>query len=388
MIHWLPIILAILSIQTSQGQTLILSPLGANFTAEADTPNPGQLQIQTIGIGTLSGDPVHFEYHAALPSRVGDPNFIVVSPSSGTTPATVFIALNPNVVPFLHSGSYSLVLQFAVAGQSSPPYAGIPVSLRLSAQSAPSITGVVSAASLRPDISPGQIVSIFGARLGTQPVTAQFDATGLYPTDLSHLDYTGTNVRDGVTFNGLAAPLLYISPSQINAVVPYGVAGQTAVDVIVTHNLNPSPRFTVPIADTSPGIFTFTQNGTGQGAILNTNGSPNSVDNPAPKRSVIQIFASGAGLWKRTPPSELGGPVLDGSVILDAFNVVPVALVSLTIGGQPAQIFYAGAAPVQISGLLQVNALVPANIGSGRQPVVLTIGQGNNAQQQVSVAVQ
>jgi uncharacterized protein (TIGR03437 family) len=140
----------------------------------------------------------------------------------------------------------------------------------------------------------------------------------------------------------------------------------------------------VPIVDTSPGIFTFTQDGKGQGAILNVDSQNpdrvtlNSVDNPAPKGSAITMFGTGAGLWNRT--------VQDGSIVLDA-SVTPVAPVSLTIGGQPAKILYAGAAPFLVSGVLQVNAIVPEGIGSGPEPLVLTVGQSSNAQQQVTVAV-
>lgn len=80
----------------------------------------------------------------------------------------------------------------------------------------------------------------------------------------------------------------------------------------------------------------------------------------------------------------------DGSILLSVLQpaVVPVAPVSLTIGGQPAKIQYAGAAPYLVSGMLQINAVVPDGIGSGLVPVVLTIGQNSNAQQNVTVAVQ
>jgi len=188
-----------------------------------------------------------------------------------------------------------------------------------------------------------------------------------------------------VTFDGIAAPLLYGSTGQINAQVPYEVAGQKTVNVVVTHNSGASPPFPIAIADTSPAIFTVTQNGNGQGAILNADtGNPyiitvNSVDNPAPKGSAVSIYATGSGLWNRT--------VQSGSILLDTMTR-PAAPVLLTIGGQPARILYAGAAPYLVSGELQVNAIIPDGIGSGPQPLVLTIGQNNNTQQQVTVAVQ
>jgi uncharacterized protein (TIGR03437 family) len=360
---------------TVTAQPLGVSPAGVNFTATADSLN--FLVPQLIGIVAEDGSHVQFQFDVIV--QDGGPNFLVVSPSSGTTPSTVAVALNPNVVGYLPSGVYVVALHFGVVGQSSPPNSAIFVTLRLIATAAPAISAVVGAANLQAPISPGELVSIFGDRLGTPPQTAQYDFTGFYPTDLSHRKYQGT-ARDGVTFNGIPAPLLFESTTQINAIVPYGVAGQKTVSVVVTHNLQPSPAFSVPLADTSPGIFTATQNGKGQGAILNTNGTPNSADNPAAKGSVIQIFATGAGLWNK--------PLPDGGIQLDAPFPVPAAAVSVTIGDKPAKLNYAAAAPYEVSGMLQVNAIVPDGIGSGPQQVVLTIGTNDNSQQQATVAVQ
>ena len=68
--------------------------------------------------------------------------------------------------------------------------------------------------------------------------------------------------------------------------------------------------------------------------------------------------------------------------------IVPLAQVSLTIGGQPATLLYAGPAPFMVLGVIQINAVVPEGIGSGPQPVVLTVGRNSNVLQRVSVAVQ
>jgi uncharacterized protein (TIGR03437 family) len=59
----------------------------------------------------------------------------------------------------------------------------------------------------------------------------------------------------------------------------------------------------------------------------------------------------------------------------------------MTIGGRPAKVIYAGAAPYAIPGMIQINAVVPQGIGSGAQPVVLKIGNNDNTAQQVTVAV-
>jgi uncharacterized protein (TIGR03437 family) len=135
------------------------------------------------------------------------------------------------------------------------------------------------------------------------------------------------------------------------------------------------------LADTSPGIFSVTGDGKGQGAILNANGL-NSGGNPAAKGSIIQIFATGAGMWD----NKLGG---DGWIVSTLLPYpVPLAPVSVTIGGQAAQIMYAGAAPNLVSGALQVNAVVPDGVASGPQPVVLMVGANSNSSQQITVAVQ
>jgi uncharacterized protein (TIGR03437 family) len=137
---------------------------------------------------------------------------------------------------------------------------------------------------------------------------------------------------------------------------------------------------------TSPGIFTVGQNGSGQGAILNSdivNPNPlaiNSVNNPAVKGSAIAVFATGAGLFKQA--------VADGSIFLLPPFIATAAPVSVTIGGRPATVQYAGAASYLVSGVLQVNAIVPNDIGSGPQPIVLTVGQNSNSQQNVTVAIQ
>lgn len=186
-------------------------------------------------------------------------------------------------------------------------------------------------------------------------------------------------------------PLVFVSPSQVNTAVPFALAGQKATSVGVGHGFQSAANPpTLSLLDTSPGIFTLTQTGTGQGAILNadcTNPSIvtlNGPDHPAPRGCAITLFATGAGVWN---PALQDGRIV---TITDISNPpVPVAPVSLLVGGKSAKILYAGAAPGLVAGILQVNAMVPEGIDSGLQvPVVLTVGQNDNAQQHVTLAVQ
>jgi uncharacterized protein (TIGR03437 family) len=240
----------------------------------------------------------------------------------------------------------------------------------------PTIASAVNAASFQSTgLSPGLIFTLTGSNLGpTAPFGTQLDDTGKVATLVS-----GTEVL----VNGVAAPLLYGSPTQINAVAPYELApltGQTVfVQVLfngVAGNLMP-----VTVAATAPGIFV----GSGtQGAILNQDNSYNGSTNPAAKGSYVSIYCTGEG---QTNP-----PGIDGHVANEAAAQLarPVAPVSVMIGGvavPSSAIAYAGAAPGDVAGVLQVTLQIPANAPSGNVPVVLTIGS-QSSQTGVTVAIQ
>lgn len=114
-------------------------------------------------------------------------------------------------------------------------------------------------------------------------------------------------------------------------------------------------------------MFSVNGAGSGQGAILNARDeSVNSPSNPATRGQWVSIFASGGGVT--TPPS------MDG-FLASAPLPAPTAAVSVTIGGTPCQINYAGAAPGLVSGVLQVNAQVPAGLAPGPAvPVQIRVG--------------
>jgi uncharacterized protein (TIGR03437 family) len=134
------------------------------------------------------------------------------------------------------------------------------------------------------------------------------------------------------------------------------------------------------VAATVPAIFSATQTGNGPGAILNADNSPNGPSHPAAAGSIVQIFATGEGLSQ---------DAVTGSVTpaQPPFRT-PLAPVSVTIGGLSAQIVFAGEAPGLVSGILQVNAIIPAGTGSGPQVVVLQVGGSVNNTQAITVAVQ
>ena len=303
-------------------------------------------------------------------------NFVTVTPASGNTPVTLSIALNTAILNTLGAGNYTgnvVVTSPNIPGGSTQM---IKVNLMITGPSAPAITSLVNAASfLSGAVSPGELVSIFGSNLGP--------STGINFTPTNNT--VGTTLGDTtVTFNGVAAPLIYVGPTQINAIVPYEIGNVPlgeSINVTVNHGGIISATFMVTVTNTAPGIFSANQTGIGQGAILNSNESANNVGNPAPRGSTVSIYATGEGVL--VPPAATGsmsGPTLP--------LPVPAANVSVTIGGQNATISYAGEAPTLVSGVLQVNVAIPADINPGNQPVVLTIGNNSTKLQAITVAVQ
>jgi uncharacterized protein (TIGR03437 family) len=119
--------------------------------------------------------------------------------------------------------------------------------------------------------------------------------------------------------------------------------------------------------------------GTGQGAIVNQDGTLNGTSNPAAPGTVVSIYGTGEG---QTDP-----PGIDGSIVSSPNLHHPLAPVAASIGGQNADVTYAGSAGDQVSGMFQVNVLVPSSIPSGGSvPVIITVG--GSTQTGVIMAVQ
>ena len=230
--------------------------------------------------------------------------------------------------------------------------------------------GVVNAASFLPGpVVPGAIVSIFGLGIGPDQGTgAKLDPSGRVDNFLADT---------WVLFDGTQAPLFYVQANQINAQVPYAVAGKTSTVMQVTHKGARTDPVTLSVTDTAPAIFALA-GGTGRGAIFNQDLTLNSASNPAPRGSFMVLYATGEG---QTVPAGIDG------TLAQAPSPVPLFPVSLSIGGFPADIVFAGSAP-GFAGLLQVNARVPMEVFPGSAvPVSLTVGNASS-QPGITMAVE
>src|SRR5690348_842582 len=94
----------------------------------------------TVTVADMNGTHIRFKYSGVQPAEKGIPNFLIVIPSSGTTPAAVQIALNPNVTALLSpSSTYVLGFGFTTVDQTPTSTAGGLVTLKLLPQPPPSI---------------------------------------------------------------------------------------------------------------------------------------------------------------------------------------------------------------------------------------------------------
>ncbi len=238
------------------------------------------------------------------------------------------------------------------------------------AGSAMAIRSVTNAASYAARIAPGMIFVAFTTAAGPKElVGAALNASGLYDTVRGETRFL---------FDGVAAPLIYVREDQSSGIVPYSVNGKSSVQVVVEYKGVRSAPVTLPVSTAAPGLFAANQAGTGPGAIYNQDGRPNAAANPAAKGSVVVLFGTGEG---QTTP---GG--VDGKIAATEYPK-PVQTVTVTVGGRPATVLYAGAIPGQVFGLFQVNIQLPAEVPAGNQPVVVTVG-GVASQTGLTVAVQ
>jgi len=208
-------------------------------------------------------------------------------------------------------------------------------------------------------VSPGEIVTVYGSPIGPDTLTTlQLDSTGKVSSTLA---------ETRILFDGIAAPLVYVSASQASAVVPYEVAGKSRTEVQVEYRGVKSNPVLIAVASATPAVFSANGSGTGQGAILNQDGSVNSESNPAPQGSIIIIYAAGGG---QTEPTGVTGLVTPGA----SKQVLPVR-VEFGSGLVPIQgeVQYSGSAPGYVAGVLQLNVKTPGGL-NGKWPLRVRVG--------------
>ena len=193
-------------------------------------------------------------------------------------------------------------------------------------------------------IAPGSIVSIFGEDFANTSIGA---STVPLPTVLGNTS---------VTFNGVAAPLFFVSNGQINAQAPVGLSTSVAASVQVKRGGSLSAVRSVNVAVVSPGIFIVDQ-ASSAGSILNAsdNFSLVSGNSPANPGDFLVIFCTGLGPLQSAAP-----------------GAETIYVPQVSMAGLPATVTFSGLAPGFV-GLYQINAQAPAGLPAGQQPVQINI---------------
>ena len=225
------------------------------------------------------------------------------------------------------------------------------------------ILAVVNAASYSTSVAPGTYVAIFGTALAPGPMGAPSVPLPLQLNNVS------------VTIAGKAAPLNYVSPNQVNALVPFEAASLTGtqkatVPVIVTTPSGASPAFNVTLTRNAPAIFTRNGAGTGDALVFDAYFQPVS----AVGTGAIVIYATGLG--PTNPPASTGAPGASS----EPLNRV-VDPLSVVLGQNNATVLYAGLAP-GMQGVYQLNLAPNPALGN-----TLSLSQGNYQSNLVTVPV-
>ncbi len=337
--------LSLANVAANQGQT-VAAPIF--FAAGGQTVAAVQFDLQwdpTLGIqvgpGVMPGQFFKVLYMGS--TTPGALRCLVVgdnqnSLSDGAV-VQLFITSSNGAVPGAAQISLTNATAASPTGDAIPiPPASATVQIQSGSSLAFPAESVLNAASLLPGaISPGEIITI----LGLGPVSP------------------------ALFFNNAPAPIIYSGIGQINAIVPFGVDLTGPVDLQVRTQNQLIGEQTIPVTQVAPAIFTELGTGAGPAAALNEDFSANGFANPAACGSILMVYGTGFGMMQ--------SPLNDGAI---AISATPLASpVSALIGGIPADVLYAGAAPTLVAGLTQLNIRVPPGLPTNPfTPITLSIG--------------
>ena len=228
--------------------------------------------------------------------------------------------------------------------------------------------GIVNGASFQPPLARCGLASLFGTNLADTPAGA---ASLPLPTTLGGAQ---------VLLNAVAAPLLYVSPSQINFQVPCEMPLNGAVGVYVTNSGGTSSAQIATIAPYAPGVFTTcapTATAVGP-CIVHLDNSLVTPDKPANPGEILTMYATGVGNLNHMPVTGAGSPLSPLSQAVD--------LPSVTLRSATASVSFAGLTPGMV-GLAQINIQLPSTYPAVSS-LPLVVSFAGAASPAVSLAVQ
>jgi uncharacterized protein (TIGR03437 family) len=264
-------------------------------------------------------------------------------------------------------------------GYGNSPGQGFPLSINVALQ-APSLNsgpgvylspnGMVNAATSAPftaHLAPGEYLSLYGSNLA--PSAASAPKLPL-PTTLNKVQ---------VMINGVAAPLNYVSPTQISVVVPF-VITQSVAQIQVINNGTSSNIVTQFVGSSSAGVFTYDPSGgigNADARDVTDNYSIIGPSNPAQIGDTVAVYLSGLGAVTGTTQAGSAGP--STSPYANTVNPSVVYLDDSAGNLTPASVYFSGLAP-GYAGLYQVNFGVPTGVASGTTALEIYAGMNSNGE--------
>jgi uncharacterized protein (TIGR03437 family) len=338
----------------SEAGTLVSSSLPVVFEGPAESvvavtastaavnlsvPDSSQPASATVDLSFTGGAP-NWTVNVLPGNRTS--SWLTVSPLSGSGPAQ----LQLTAAAGLSRGVYQAFVS-VMPDSTSPQALSVPVTFVVGASDELLVDHASNAASYATVYVPGMILAVFG--------------TDLAPAVQQNLELPLPLKMQGVsaTVNGVAAPLYYVSPTQINLQIPYETTLGTAV--LGINNNGKVTSFSFPVTVSGPGIFAAMDSSlvpfaTGaQGQVLTAFVTGDGALTPT--------LATGAAPYVYTPVDYLPQPGLP---------------VTLSVGGVPATLNFVGM-PTWAVGTTQINFTIPANAPLGPQPVVVTVGGVDSA---------
>ena len=359
-------------------------PVTLTVTTPALTATPATLSLsyQTGGAAPtatiqVSGGGAALNFFAVATST----GWLAVSPASGTTPVTGTAAVTVSINPagLTPGQSYAGNVTIAGAGGTAGSTT-IPVSLQVVAPT-PTIMQIGNASSgAATAIAPGEMIAIFGKGIGADI------RAGLTIGSNGKVSTTAGGAQVIFQPGAIAAPIIYASATQVNAIVPYELAAGSNVQVQIQYAGQTSNAVPATIGAAFPGIFTADGSGSGAAAVLNFdaagNATYNSASNPAAPGSYVAFFVTGEG---QTSPAGVTGAVTIAQSKAP-FTPQPVQPLAVLLDGQPVTAAFWGEEPGVVSGVMQVNIQIPPSARSGNLSLSVSLG-GTASQSGVTVAV-
>jgi len=218
----------------------------------------------------------------------------------------------------------------------------------------PKIQSIVNAADGTSGIAPGGLISIYGQQFS--PVNI---ATSQLPLPTALADSC-------LTVNGLPVPILFVSPTQINAQMPFEAQGNVTMMLRTPGGV--SDNYNTVVLPGAPSVFQAAIQGVGTvpTIVRSSDGEIVTAANPVHTKDTLTVYLTGLGATNPAVPTGMPGPS----------NPLAVSILApqVTLGGVNLPVQYAGMAPGEV-GVYQINVTVPSSTPTGLS-VPLIISQG------------